>query len=131
VVAKENTAEETVVLDVTPGAVMVNVATWLRNGLLKAFPAIEPLALDYTPPGPEGPMIRCCGPAPQAPARPTIRLSPSRCRHGRLRTTLDEWLATRSSQVNGGPPALLPPSRLRSYGGQVGATAGNLRVPLP
>jgi hypothetical protein len=46
VVPKEKTADETLVLDVTPGAVSVNVANWLRNGLLGAAPEIDALALE-------------------------------------------------------------------------------------
>ena len=46
VVPKENTTELIVVAAVTPGAVMVNEAVWLRNGLWGSLPAIEPLALE-------------------------------------------------------------------------------------
>ena len=43
-VPKENVTPVIVVSDVTFGAVRVNEADWLRNGLCGLFPAIEPLA---------------------------------------------------------------------------------------
>src|SRR5215472_10684753 len=82
VVPNENVALVIVVADVTPGTSSVNVAVPSRNGLCGLLPAIEPFALLYTSPGPDGPIIRCAGPAPpntsscNPPATPSFSSHP-------------------------------------------------------
>ena len=67
VVPNENIALVMVVSAVIPASEMANIAVWLRNGLWGPFPAIDPLALLYTPLALGGPIIRCAGPAPPEP----------------------------------------------------------------
>jgi hypothetical protein len=73
VVPNENVAPVINVAAVMPAREISNVAVWLRNGLCGPLPAIEPLALVNMPAGPDGPIIRCAGPA--APPASTSRWS--------------------------------------------------------
>src|SRR5947207_15345795 len=63
------------VFAVIPVILRVQVAVWFMNGLCGLFPAIEPLAFEYTPPGPGAPRMVCDG-TKVAPPRPLSRTFP-------------------------------------------------------